>query len=209
MPSRVHRYPSRQPVSTISSGAAASAVSHLLVRGLQRRRNGWEGELLTARHALNASVVWCGSRAHVPDRAFPARVRGAGRCCYPAAPRPDRSWDCLLVTGLDLIPNARVLICSMRVPPADMEAWSWGGDQVTSWADALLWVPHHVGAVVAGLTGFLLIWHAARSLARTWRRKDRSTPLIAGVAFATSSWLLRLRRSGPGRGTGGVDAADT
>jgi hypothetical protein len=90
----------------------------------------------------------------------------------------------LMVTGLDLIPTLGYYLLH-KVPPADMEAWSWGGDQVTSWADALLWVPHHVGAVVAGLTGFLLIWHAARS-GGTWRRKIVHATL-AGVAFATSS----------------------
>jgi hypothetical protein len=65
----------------------------------------------------------------------------------------------LAITGLDLIPTLGIIAFSHVHPPADME-W-WDTCQVTSWLDALIWVPHHVAALVACLAGYLFLWKAA------------------------------------------------
>ncbi len=63
----------------------------------------------------------------------------------------------LAVTGLDLIPT--LISWTNRHPPsADMEWWDPG--QITSWLDALIWVPHHVAALVACLAGYMFLWKA-------------------------------------------------
>ena len=63
----------------------------------------------------------------------------------------------LAVTGLDLIPTL-ISWANGHTPSADMEWWDPG--QITSWFDALIWVPHHVAALVACLAGFLFLWKA-------------------------------------------------
>jgi hypothetical protein len=138
------------------------------------------GGLLNARHALNASVVWCGFALMCLIALFLRVFEGLEGAILRRRARIGAAL--LAVTGLDLIPNLGFYL-RHEIPPFDMEAW--GGDQVTSWADALLWVPHHVGAVVAGLTGFLLIWHAAQPGAG-WRKKMIHAT-IAGTAFASSA----------------------
>lgn len=118
----------------------------------QRMGGGW----LNGRHALNASVIWCGFALMC---LVPLSLRVLEGLAGPTLRRRASIGIALLsVTGLDLIPSLIVLLVR-RMPLADMEWWST--DQVTSWADALFWVPHHVAAVIAGFTGFLLIWHAA------------------------------------------------
>ena len=86
----------------------------------------------------------------------------------------------LAVTGLDLIPT--LIIIAFRPPPApaDMEWWDPG--QIPSWLDALIWVPHHVAALVACLAAYLFLWKATckiESTTRIW--------LIALAALGFSS----------------------
>jgi hypothetical protein len=64
---------------------------------------------------------------------------------------------------------------------AEMEWWN---EQVTSWFGAVLWVPHHVAALVAGLMGFLLTWDAGFNASPPRRVAG---VLLAGAAFATAA----------------------
>ncbi len=86
----------------------------------------------------------------------------------------------LAVTGLDLIPTLGIIAFGHVHPPADME-W-WDTVQITSWLDALIWVPHHVAALVACLAAYLFLWKAAHE-------KEMSTRiwLIALAALGLSS----------------------
>ncbi len=61
----------------------------------------------------------------------------------------------LAVTGLDLIPTLARVALIHNPPPVDME-W-WDPCQITSWLDSLIWVPHHVAALVACLAGYLFL----------------------------------------------------
>ncbi len=84
------------------------------------------------------------------------------------------------ITGLDLIPSLLILLFPHVKPYADME-W-WDPVQITSWLDSLLWVPHHVAALVACLTAFLLSWHAVAA-----KRKTNRIPFIVLSAIGFSS----------------------
>lgn len=61
----------------------------------------------------------------------------------------------LAATGLDILPTLRVYLDFKSLAP-DME-W-WNPVQITSWTDALIWVPHHVASLVACFTGMLALW---------------------------------------------------
>ncbi len=81
----------------------------------------------------------------------------------------------LAVTGLDILPTLLISIHG-RIP-ADME-W-WNGTQITSWADNMLWVPHHLAALIAGFVGFALLRHAVDV------RRGRAIAIVfAGAAFS-------------------------
>lgn len=89
----------------------------------------------------------------------------------------------LAVTGLDIIPTAMIFLAQHTVL-GDME-W-WDNQQITSWLDSLLWVPHQIAAVVACLVGFLILWILPRD-AGTGRRAK--AVMIASLAFASAAGL--------------------
>lgn len=94
----------------------------------------------------------------------------------------------LSVTGLDLIPTVYEFLRARSIFP-DME-W-WNPVQVTSWMDALVWVPHHVASLVTCLIGFLALWSVRQN-----RENDaalfRSRVLAGGfaaISFAAAAGL--------------------
>ena len=67
----------------------------------------------------------------------------------------------------------------------------WDPVQITSWTDALIWVPHHVMALVACLIGFLALW-SVRKVGRIpirRRRADCLPGIFAAFAFAAAAGL--------------------
>ena len=89
----------------------------------------------------------------------------------------------LLVTGLDILPTILLFFAFHRVYP-DMETWN---EQITSWLDVLLWCPHHVMSLVAGVTGLLLL---RQPVATKFQRAI--TILLAGASFASAAGLSVL-----------------
>jgi hypothetical protein len=87
------------------------------------------------------------------------------------------------VTGLDILATFEAHIGGEPLF-GDMEWWSI--DQVTSWADSFLWVPHHVAALVCCLLTILLIWFAAASDSTS---KRLQLALLAGLSFASAFGL--------------------
>ena len=89
----------------------------------------------------------------------------------------------LLVTGADLIPalGNPILQSSLN---GDIEWWSV--DPIDAWPDSLLWVPHHVAAVICCLLAFLLLW---RTLEPVSRRSRVCAIVLAAVAFASAFGL--------------------
>jgi len=89
----------------------------------------------------------------------------------------------LLVTGLDLLPTIYLYLRMHLVNP-DMEWWN---EQITSWADTMLWTPHHIMSVVACMVGLLLIREPAPT-----KVQRAIAILIAGLAFASATGLSVL-----------------
>lgn len=135
------------------------------------------GGLLPARYALNGSVIWCAlglmSLVSLATRFFQKTPQ------EKLLRRSLIGVGLLAVTGLDLIPNL-LLALQHVVPPGDMEWWT--GDQVTSWADAVLWVPHHIGGLVAGMTGVILLFDASEN-----DRVKFASVAVSGLAFASAT----------------------
>ncbi len=153
---------------------------------------------LSARQALIASCVWplpgvVALLALFGRYVLGRRGRELTRLTLTAS-------ALLFVTGLDILVTLALHLLGTPVL-ADMEWWSI--DQVASWADTFLWVPHHAAALVASLTGILLLHLAAKagqprtrvlfstmagfSLAASF---GMSAYLAIGAAITLLGWLL-------------------
>jgi hypothetical protein len=94
----------------------------------------------------------------------------------------------IAVTGLDILPTLYEFFRARMITP-DME-W-WDPVQITSWTDALLWVPHHVMALAACLIGFLALWNVRKVEHNPYQRWTRRllSGIFAAFAFATAAGL--------------------
>lgn len=158
---------------------------------------------VSARQAFIASSVWSGfglvAILGLYVRHFLGAVEGVRKQTLIAV-------ALLAVTGADLLP-AIGSIFGQTALNGDMEWWS--NDQITSWMDSLLWVPHHVASLLCCLLAFLLLW-MSRTTADSPRRV--SVVVLAAVAFASAfglsiyvafgfavlmlAWLVRLVADG-------------
>ncbi|HEX9199493.1 MAG TPA: hypothetical protein VF865_08030 [Acidobacteriaceae bacterium] len=147
----------------------------------------------TARQAMIASVAWSGLGLAAVLSLYCRHFLGTGlagenpfRSNGRRLPRYVLALALLAVTGLDILPAIVKAILRMPTDP-DMEWWS--SDQVTSWVDSVIWVPHHVAGLVCCLFGFLLVW-MSKGLTVTQRCL---CGVIAGVSFASafglSTWV--------------------
>ncbi|MFY9646725.1 MAG: hypothetical protein WAK29_16210 [Terriglobales bacterium] len=134
---------------------------------------------LSPRHVVYSGVVWCGFGLMcvialglkflliVQTRIEQRTLLGIGLLC---------------VTGLDLLPIT-YLEFAKHFWISDIE-W-WNEPQITSWMGSILWVPHHVGALLACFVGFLLLRHQSDA-----HRKLAIAPVItAGMAFASAAGM--------------------
>ena len=137
------------------------------------------GSWVDARSAMIASVAWCGLGL------------GSTIALYMRLRNPEsgrKAWNAgllgsglLLVSGLDLIPvlfSLRTLI----VFRGDLEHWN---EQITAWVGSLLWVPHHVAALIA-CTAAVMLLHSVRG---QQARKQLGAVVVAGLAFASGFGL--------------------
>jgi hypothetical protein len=89
----------------------------------------------------------------------------------------------LLVTGYDLIPFTYL---SHRLGALWGDVEWWDTNQVASWIDSLLWVPHHIASLVACLFGYLLL----STIPEDVRLQDRIwIAVLAGAAFSSAAGL--------------------
>ncbi|MDR3745346.1 MAG: hypothetical protein P4K80_04365 [Acidobacteriaceae bacterium] len=158
----------------------------------------------TARQAMIASVAWAGfglaatlelyckhflgirTATNQSTQPEPCQSRLAKTRWMGSLPRLAVALGLLAVTGLDILPTIALALLGMPTN-GDME-W-WASDQVTSWVDSMLWVPHHVAGLVCCLVGFLLVWMSKGQ--GGWRRW--LCAVLAGLAFASafglSTWV--------------------
>ena len=135
---------------------------------------------VTARQAFIASSVWTGfgmaAILALYVRHFLGVVQSVRRQTLIAI-------ALLAVTGADLLPAIGNIFAQAALN-GDMEWWS--NDQISSWMDSLLWVPHHVASLLCCLVAFLLLWIGRTAAGRLQRI---ATIGVAAVAFASGFGL--------------------
>lgn len=143
----------------------------------------------TARQAMIASVAWSGFGLAATLELYCRNFLGSGAqrdLGKRLIPRFAVALGLLAVTGMDILP---VLVKALLRMPTDGDMEWWSAAQVASWMDSLLWVPHHVAALVCCVVGFLLVW-VSKGL-NSGRRVGCG--LIAGLSFASafglSTWV--------------------
>jgi hypothetical protein len=142
----------------------------------------FEARLVDARRAFIAGTLWVGIALIALIPLYLRLFIATGRDLL----RQSRIGITLLaVTGLDIVP-ALLLVWGYRAGMFSEMSPSveWWNNQVDGWLYTMLWEPHYVCALVACLTGFLILWKLPPRA--TWRERIVSGAL-AGVAFATAA----------------------
>ena len=134
------------------------------------------------RAALFASSIWSGWLLAAAAALFLKHFYGVRRNIRTASVV---AMALLGVTGLDVL-YVLALYLKYRIVLSDMEVWDT--DQVTSWTNSLLWVPHHVAATTACMLGFVFLWHAGRSQGQPLRQRILLA-VLAAMGFASAAGL--------------------
>jgi hypothetical protein len=134
------------------------------------------------RAALFASSIWSGWLLAAAAALFLKHFYGVRRRIRAASVV---AMALLGVTGLDAI-YVLFLYLKYRIVLSDMEVWD--SDQVTSWTNSLLWVPHHVAATAACMLGFVFLWHAGRTLEDSPGQRALLA-ILAAMGFASAAGL--------------------
>ncbi len=135
---------------------------------------------ISAKACLSASAYWCGLGLWAVAALFLKHMMGV---VDELRRRAVVTGALIFLTGLDLIPYMILSVPPWAVARADLE-W-WDQNQVTSWMASLLWVPHHVAAMLACMAGVLLL----AQLDGGNSPRPRATVLVAGMAFASAAGL--------------------
>jgi len=134
------------------------------------------------RAALFASSIWSGWLLAAAAALFLKHFYGVRRRIRAASVV---AMALLGVTGLDVL-YVLILYLKYRIVFSDMEVWD--SDQVTSWTNSLLWVPHHVAATAACMLGFVFLWHAGRNLEHSPGQRALLA-ILAAMGFASAAGL--------------------
>jgi hypothetical protein len=95
------------------------------------------------------------------------------------------------ITGLDILPGMYLLLLYARgqmdfVLPS-LEAWN---EYVDWFLHSAIWAPHAIVALIASVTGFLLLWHGAAKTGWTgWARYGLPAGAALASAAGTSIWV--------------------
>jgi hypothetical protein len=134
------------------------------------------------RAALFASSIWSGWILAAVATLFLKHFYGVRRHIRTATVV---AMALVGVTGLDILPII-LLYLKYRIVFSDMEVWDT--DQVTSWTNSLLWVPHHVAATSACMLGFVFLWHAGRPSEHPAKQRVLLA-ILAATGFASAAGL--------------------
>jgi hypothetical protein len=139
------------------------------------------GRAISARQAMLASNLWAGI-------GLMASIALWLRFLQPGGTKNlDRriliAFGLLAVTGLDIIPVAALALSGARV--METIEW-WNKPQISAWVTTMLWVPHHLAALIACVTGFLIIWEAGEAnRVRSWI----AVTFASGFMFASAAGM--------------------
>lgn len=147
------------------------------------------GGLVTARNAVVAGTIYTAL-------SLLATIVISAGLLFPGPRRRNRtrvwlSFSLLLVTGLDVVPSLTYFAWRWS-----QGAWGlpltieWWNEQVTSWTNTVLWVPHNT-AILCVI--WLLYWESVLVPAATIRRRwpiivFRAVALVS--AFGSAAWLF-------------------
>ncbi|MGA7645765.1 MAG: hypothetical protein WBW01_04585 [Terriglobales bacterium] len=134
---------------------------------------------LSPRYVVYSGVAWCGLGLMC---VIAIGIKFLVRVQSDIEQKTLLAVGLLCVTGLDILPTL-VLRVASHLWLSDME-W-WNEPQITSWVGSLLWVPHHVGALIACFVAFLLLRHQA-DIHRRWAT---GPVIVAGMAFASAAGM--------------------
>ncbi|HUZ46958.1 MAG TPA: hypothetical protein VMW54_10010 [Terriglobia bacterium] len=135
------------------------------------------GSLVSARVSLIAGVLWCGLGLLALIALYLRFFQGKGG--EQIERRTLIAVALLGVTGLDILP-VLIMNATAHVIVPTIEWWNL---QVSAWITTMLWVPHDLAALIAGLTGFLVVWDAARP---GQRRQTILGFVAGGLCFASA-----------------------
>src|SRR5579872_5089598 len=145
------------------------------------------GGAVTARNAMLAFPLWCGLVLIAVICLYLRFLRDNGDAESRGSVSVNASaWKrkavisvaLVAATGLDILPTAHIFFTQHMIFP-DMEWWN---EQITSWVDTLLWVPHHLASLLACLTGFLIFFRGAGSNTN----RNVVIAVISGLAYASA-----------------------
>ena len=137
------------------------------------------GRYVDARAALNTSSVWAGLGLMAVIALY-LRLRNANNT--ESAWRSARIGVALLtVSGLDVLPIAIIMITTGTII-GTIEHWN---TLIGAWIGSILWVPHHIAALIAGLSAILLAQSAREKIAS----RQFAIMTIAGLGFASAMGL--------------------
>jgi len=137
------------------------------------------GDFITPTQAVIAGTLWSGVSLMALVVLYVFYFQGAGR--ERSAKRALIGVALLAVTGLDIIPMLFHLLMFNHIP-FTVDSWN---DLIAGWASSVLWVPHHVAAMVACMTGFLVLWTGSGRPAVV----RIVSAVVAGTAFACTVGL--------------------
>jgi hypothetical protein len=147
------------------------------------------GNIVDARLALFAGITWSGLTLMATIAVY-LRLRNARNKTKPWQ-AASIGIQLLLISGLDFIPVISIMIATKTSSgslPFDgrIEGWNM---PITSWLNALTWVPNHVAGVAACITAVLTII----AIQQEHQKKRFQHVLIAGLAIASalglSTWV--------------------
>jgi len=131
------------------------------------------------------------------------RMAFAATAFWTGIALPIALWQTGVASGFVRVENAErffrlsVLVCvvaGLDLPMMLAKAWiggpieaqtDWWSEEVRFAATSVLWVPHHLTAVIAALAGAMLVEHS-----RTTHRFERYTAIVfAGLSFASAAGM--------------------
>lgn len=138
------------------------------------------GTWVDGRMALIAGDAWCGlGLMGLIALYLKLRNNLTGEQAWKT---PLHGIGLLTISGVDFIP-ALISMAATRLfygfawPTGDVEQWN---EQITAWVGSLLWVPHHVAALIACIFAFMLLFY---------HRKE-SGVLVKAAAIVTAGLAL-------------------
>ena len=101
-------------------------------------------------------------------------------------PKGPKDLDRRMLIGVGLLSVGGLNILPITLVDVFSRTLILTGIAVVPWADQVLWAPHHVAALVACLTGFLLIWYRREPRGV---KGDAMATAGAGITFASAFGL--------------------